>query len=167
MKLLPSNPSAQTVFHMNSREDQMIFGLFPGSSSSFQDCFGTARHLMLLFQWYHSSPWRESFLIFPQVMPYETRDDPYSENHRIDKGVESGGNPDLKRPEASFHCSSPTYSSARFDIIHVEYCSVFFPGRCRHFTPTKQKYAQSSPASPGQGGIQNPRVCLTVLSSSL
>lgn len=38
-----------TVFHMNSREDQMIFDLFPGSSSSFQDCLRTPGHLLLLF----------------------------------------------------------------------------------------------------------------------
>lgn len=37
-----------SVSHEN-REDQMIFDLFTGSSSSFQDCLRTAGHLLLLF----------------------------------------------------------------------------------------------------------------------
>lgn len=173
MRLLPSNPSAQTVFHMDSREDQMIFDVFSGSSSSLWDCLRRPGHLLLLFQSCHSSPWRGSFLIFPQVMPtnrhmkqemIHTQKTLQQTKEQSLVGIQIW-NPNLKRLEASFHCSSSTYSSAGFDITGVEYCSVFDPIKCRYFTTIRQKYAQPYPANHGQGGIQNPRIYLTALFS--
>lgn len=61
---------------------------------------------------------------------HETRDDPYPEELTIDKRVGSDGNPNLKRKEASFHLSSPTYSPAGFNIADVAYCRFFSPGKC-------------------------------------